>query len=161
MAPLPEGGVENPDSPPPVGGALPMPEGSDPESLPSLVGKAPEASAPPPAHSPYGSNPVGKKSRSLSPLALAAQNLAVEFTVTPVGQAAGCGGAQVMGLNPNGDGFLAVRTGPGTGYRQIDSLFNGQRVGTCARSGNWYGVIYGSPLRKGWVHGNWLGSWAG
>ena len=90
-----------------------------------------------------------------------AQQLAVDFTIIEDDQAAGCSGATVMGLNPNGDGFLAVRTGPGTGYAKIDQLYNGDFVRTCEISGPWYGVYYGSPRRKGWVHGNWLGNWAG
>ena len=90
-----------------------------------------------------------------------AQQLDVEFEIVDDGQAAGCAGAMVTGLNPNGDGFLAVRTGPGTRYAKIDELHNGDRVRTCAQAGDWWGVYYGAPRRKGWVHGNWLGGWAG
>ncbi len=93
--------------------------------------------------------------------AASAQQLDVPFEVLEDGEMAGCGGAQVMGLDPNGDGFLSVRTGPGSDYRKIGELYNGDRVGTCARSGQWYGVVYGNPQRVGWVHGNWLGNFAG
>ncbi|MGR3757269.1 MAG: SH3 domain-containing protein [Tranquillimonas sp.] len=92
---------------------------------------------------------------------LTAQQLDVEFQVLEDSQAAGCSGATVTGLDPNGDGFLAVRTGPGTQYAKIDELHNGDRVRPCARHGNWWGVYYGEPRQKGWVHGNWLGQWAG
>ena len=86
----------------------------------------------------------------------AAQDLDVDFQIIEDAQAAGCLAASVTGLDPNGDGFLAVRTGPGTGYRKIDQLYNGDRVRTCARSGAWFGVYYGTPRRVGWVHGKWL-----
>ena len=96
-----------------------------------------------------------------SGLPLEAQQLDVEFSIIEDDQAAGCAGATVMGLDPNGDGFLSVRTGPGTQFRKIDELYNGTMVRTCAKQGPWWGVYYGEPRRKGWVHGNWLGNWAG
>ncbi|MEM9222714.1 MAG: hypothetical protein AAGB11_09965, partial [Pseudomonadota bacterium] len=73
-----------------------------------------------------------------------AQRLDVPVMLAPTdGQMAGCGGARVRGLNPNGDGFLAVRTGPSTGYRKIAELYNGDWVNTCDSEGAWYGVVYG------------------
>ncbi|KKM25777.1 hypothetical protein LCGC14_1591520 [marine sediment metagenome] len=90
-----------------------------------------------------------------------AQRLDRNFTIVEDARAAGCLGATVRGLNPRGDGFLAVRTGPGTRFRKIDELRNGDTVRPCARHGNWWGVYYGNPRRKGWVHGNWLKDWAG
>jgi uncharacterized protein YgiM (DUF1202 family) len=85
-----------------------------------------------------------------------AQQLDVDFPILEDAQAAGCLSSTVLGLDPNGDGFLAVRTGPGTDYRKIDELYNGDKVRTCAVSGPWVGVYYGKPRRKGWVHGKWL-----
>lgn len=85
-----------------------------------------------------------------------AQELDVPFGIVEDDQAAGCLAAHVAGLDPNGDGFLTVRAGPGTGHRKIDELYSGDRVRTCARSGAWYGVYYGNPRRVGWVHGKWL-----
>lgn len=93
--------------------------------------------------------------------ALAAQQLDVEFDILEDDQAAGCAGSIVSGLDPNGDGFLAVRTGPGSDYRKVDELRNGDLVRTCAQSGKWVGVYYGDPRRVGWVHGNWLIDGAG
>lgn len=90
-----------------------------------------------------------------------AQQLDVDFTVPDDGQAAGCAGSIVSGLDPKGDGFLAVRSGPGSNYRQIDQLRNGDQVRDCARSGPWMGVVYGEPRRKGWAHTNWLVDGAG
>jgi hypothetical protein len=91
----------------------------------------------------------------------AAQTLDVDFTVFEDDQAAGCAGSYVAGLDPNGDGFLAVRSGPGTKHRKIDELHNGDEVRTCAQSGAWVGITYGTPHRKGWVHGKWLVDGAG
>ncbi len=88
--------------------------------------------------------------------AAVAQELDVPFGILEDAQAAGCLAAYVTGLDPNGDGFLAVRTGPGTDYRKVDQLYNGDLVRTCAQSGAWFGVYYGKPRRVGWVHGKWL-----
>jgi len=78
-----------------------------------------------------------------------------------------CHTAYVVGLDPYGDNFLAVRTGPSTRFRQIDSLYNGNRVFVCDYRGRWrlveYGqrcyLDYGRPVgqcRSGWVHGGYL-----
>lgn len=85
-----------------------------------------------------------------------AQQLDMDFFILEDDQAAGCLSAIVTGLDPQGDGFLAVRSGPGTGYRKIDELHNGDLVRPCEAKGPWHGVYYGTPRRKGWVHGNWL-----
>ena len=59
-----------------------------------------------------------------------AQQLDVPFNTycPPNSQAACFGVATVMGLNPNGDGFLAVRTGPGSNYRKIGEVDFGEFV---------------------------------
>ena len=87
-----------------------------------------------------------------------------------------CGGlGEVRGLNPNGDGFLAVRAGPGTKYAVIDRLYNGDQVYFCDAHGKWIGIVYGQPeqdcnvssplprqqpyegpCQSGWAHQNWL-----
>ena len=80
---------------------------------------------------------------------------------------------QVVGLDPNGDGFLSVQSGPGgRPFREIDRLHNGQMVSICTENGRWYGVVYSKgqatdcnvssswPIRQpytgpcdyGWVH---------
>jgi hypothetical protein len=48
----------------------------------------------------------------------------------------------VEGLDPAGDGFLAVRGGPGTQYPQLDRLYNGVEVHICNRRGDWLGIVY-------------------
>lgn len=87
---------------------------------------------------------------------VAAQQLDVDFFILEDDQAAGCLTAYVTGLDPKGDGFLAVRSGPGADYREIDALHNGDMVRPCEVKGAWRGVYYGEPRRKGWVHGKWL-----
>ena len=54
-----------------------------------------------------------------------------------------CGTGRVRGLNPQGDGFLAVRRGPSTDYGQIGSLRNGDFVSICDSKGGWFGIVYG------------------
>lgn len=92
-----------------------------------------------------------------------AQDLDVPVQWIPDGQAAGCAGSVVTGLDPNGDNFLAVRSGPGTNYRKIDELHTGDRVRTCDLQGNWVGVFYGAEgnRKSGWVHRNFLLEQAG
>ncbi|EYD71533.1 hypothetical protein Rumeso_04934 [Rubellimicrobium mesophilum DSM 19309] len=78
------------------------------------------------------------------------------------GQAAVCATSTVSGLDPNGDNFLAVRSGPGTQYPKIDELHAGDVVQTCDGQGNWVGVYYPDLNgRSGWVHGSYLTPLAG
>lgn len=98
----------------------------------------------------------------LAAAAPAAAEVEVDFAATGGdGQAAWCASSVVSGLDPAGDGFLAVRTGPGTAYRMIAKLTNGAVVLTCATAGPWIGVLYGPSRSKGWVHGRWLVPYAG
>lgn len=98
-----------------------------------------------------------------------AQTLDVPFSLPRAdGRDGDCASSTVTGLNPQGDGFLAVRSGPGTNYRMLDKVFNGDVVFTCGRQGAWHGVLYrtrgtgsGPTDRQGWVHGNWLRDLAG
>ena len=89
----------------------------------------------------------------------AAQRLDVPFdTLCPSDSEAACfGAATVMGLDPNGDGFLAVRSGPGSDYARIGEVHDGDRVGTYGRRGAWHAISFGRDDRLGWAHGNWLG----
>ncbi|MGD1886048.1 MAG: SH3 domain-containing protein [Cohaesibacteraceae bacterium] len=68
--------------------------------------------------------------------------------------------SRVSGMSAHGEGFLAVRSGPGTGYRQIGKLFNNDVVKVISHQGVWHGVRlpYGG---YGWVHSNWLRHLAG
>ncbi|GKX33590.1 MAG: hypothetical protein MnENMB40S_12080 [Rhizobiaceae bacterium MnEN-MB40S] len=83
-----------------------------------------------------------------------------------------CALGRVTGLKADGDGFLAVRSGPASGHRKLDELHNGDRVWLFDRQGQWIGIVYGveevscDPIekdrivphagRKGWVHENWV-----
>jgi hypothetical protein len=87
----------------------------------------------------------------------------------------------VSGLKPKGDGFLSVRSGPGTSYRRIDELSEGQEFWLCddgGRNGEWIGIVcqpagqhdvdcgvtylsypksspYPGPCKSGWIHSRW------
>lgn len=83
-----------------------------------------------------------------------------------------CAFGKVTGLKADGDGFLAVRTGPGTEYSKIDELKNDDQVWLYQQKGKWIGIAYATtdapcdpikedrPLevegKKGWVHENWI-----
>ncbi|MEO1397900.1 MAG: SH3 domain-containing protein [Pseudomonadota bacterium] len=90
-----------------------------------------------------------------------AQQLAVPIVKDCVGGQAACyATSQVAGLKATGDGFLAVRTGPGSNYRMIGKLRNGDVVSVIAFRGKWRGV----ELRNGtlgWVYSRWLRDLAG
>ncbi len=78
-----------------------------------------------------------------------------------------CSFGEVANLDPDGDNFLAVRSGPGTNYQMIDKIHSGEHVWIFNHDGNWMGVVYGDknidcspvertreyqgPGKKGWV----------
>ncbi len=81
----------------------------------------------------------------------------------------------VYRLNPNGDNFLAVRSGPGSAHVMIDKLHSNDQVYLCDENGAWIGIVYGgdnsecgvsSPIAQrqpyaggctsGWVHGRYI-----
>ena len=92
-----------------------------------------------------------------------------------------CGGwGRVARLKADGDGFLAVRSGPGSKYGVKDKIHNGQGVIICEQRGKWYSIIYtkkdtdcgvSSPVASrraysgrcwsGWAHKNWIDYLAG
>ena len=54
-----------------------------------------------------------------------------------------CGsGGTVEGLNPRGDGFLAVKAGPGVNFERIDKLYNGMQLYICGEQGDWFAIVY-------------------
>lgn len=85
---------------------------------------------------------------------------------------------EVSGLKPGGDGFLAVRSGPGTKYALTDKLVAGRRFHLCDEKagGEWLGIVYSddddtdcgvsSPIesprdyrgecKSGWVNKRWV-----
>lgn len=61
----------------------------------------------------------------------------------PASTAACPGGGEVVGLDPQGDDVLSVRSGPGGGaYGEVDRIHTGQRVKICDMSGPWFAVLY-------------------
>ena len=86
-----------------------------------------------------------------------------------------CAWAEVRGLDPQGDGFLAVRQGPGVGYEMTDQLYNGDQVFVCDDRGGWFAIVYpgdgpdcgvgtpwpeaafySGPCSYGWVSAKWV-----
>lgn len=97
-----------------------------------------------------------------------------------------CGSwAAVSGLKPDGDGFLAVRGGPGAGHAMRDRLHEGDAFFVCGASadGKWLPIVYphkgqdaaecgvSSPVARetvyrgpcawGWVRSDWVQILAG
>lgn len=56
-----------------------------------------------------------------------------------------CSLGVVTGLDPNGDNFLAVRAGPGTGHRMLDKIDTDDEVWIFDENNGWFGIAYGSP----------------
>ena len=89
----------------------------------------------------------------------------------------------VRGLDPQGDGFLAVRAGPSSDYAMLDKVYNGYLLNICDQSGkggNWLGVVYShetmdcgvgtpwprpaaytGPCNSGWVYRKFVADYAG
>jgi len=92
-----------------------------------------------------------------------------------------CGSQGVVrGLDPTGDGFLAVRGGPSSKYGMLDKIYNGYIVNLCDERGKWLGVVYShesmdcgvgtpwprrqaynGPCRSGWVFRKFVAGYAG
>lgn len=93
-----------------------------------------------------------------------------------------CGSlGQVSGLKADGDGFLAVRSGPGTAYAILDKLGNGREVYMCGGDEQWVAIVYPTaprmrcgvtepiaasrvyqgPCKSGWVRATWIELMAG
>lgn len=89
----------------------------------------------------------------------------------------------VRGLDPKGDGFLAVRAGPSSDYAMLDKVYNGYLLNICDQSGkggSWLGVVYShetmdcgvgtpwpraaaytGPCNSGWVYRKFVADYAG
>ena len=86
----------------------------------------------------------------------------------------------ITGLDPHGDGFLAVKAAPQLQSPRIDKLLNDQQVYICEWRGDWVGIVYpqerkcgvgaegtktthtySGPCSSGWVHKNWIRQTAG
>ncbi|TCP22718.1 SH3 domain-containing protein [Rhodovulum adriaticum] len=86
--------------------------------------------------------------------------------------AADCTG-HVVGVKPithynhaAGNGFLAVRTGPGTNFPQLGELYLGDEFWVVDRQGKWFLVdcmtgrcrdpLWGAANPMGWVYGSYI-----
>lgn len=71
-------------------------------------------------------------------------------------------GCLIKGLNPNGDNFLSIRRGPGTGYEEIARVTNGDALFLDTRKcqGKWClaegGAVSGQNVNiQGWFYTAW------
>jgi len=116
------------------------------------------------------------------PLATSAQQSAVPVIAGQNPEYDACGTVGVVrGLNPQGgDGFLAVRAGPASGYAMLDKVYNGYLLNICDQRGQWLGVVYShetqdcgvgtawpraaaytGPCSSGWVFRKYVTDYAG
>lgn len=63
----------------------------------------------------------------------------------------------VTGLNPRGDNFLSLRTGPSSRYQEIARMGPNTRLTILGRSGAWLNVALASG-RTGWAHSRYIAS---
>ncbi len=64
-------------------------------------------------------------------------------------------GSAVREVWSPGDGFLNLRSGPGTDFHVLRKMFNGERVEILERKGNWVRVRHQSGTR-GWTYEKYL-----
>ncbi len=80
------------------------------------------------------------------------------ISVQPAGTPAPAPSAQqayVTGLDPTGDNFLSLRTGPGTRYREIVRMGMNTPLTILGRNGSWLNVAL-SDGRTGWAYGKYI-----
>jgi len=100
---------------------------------------------------------------------ISALSLATGLLLIPVvsADAGDCTG-WVVGVRPLsqynhnlGNGYLAVRTGPGSNYRQIGEVYLGDEISVWNRRGGWYEIycmsgtcthpLWGACVKRDWV----------
>ena len=68
-----------------------------------------------------------------------------------------CGSwGEIQGISKHGDGFIAIRNGPGSKFKIKDKIYyNSTQVTLCDFHGKWIGIVYGdtdcgtsSPIPK-------------
>jgi hypothetical protein len=67
-----------------------------------------------------------------------AQRPSVPVVIESDDDDAPCAGGVVVDLDPHGDGFLAVKAGPGLNYAHIDKLYNNG----AQERGDWWAIVY-------------------
>lgn len=65
--------------------------------------------------------------------------------------------AYVSGLNPSGDNFLSLRTGPGSRFQEIARLRENTPLTILGRSGSWLNVAL-TDGRSGWAYSKYVAS---
>jgi len=114
---------------------------------------------------------------SMGPVAAQAQQLDVPVMEYASADLDTCSLGKVANLKADGDGFLAVRSGPGSKYTKLDEIYNGKKLWLFDDKGEWLGVVYDAPDlsclpidadrpvpyegKKGWVHKKWVEFLAG
>lgn len=63
---------------------------------------------------------------------------------------------QVYGLNPQGDGFLAVRAKPDASAAEIAELYEGDKVLVLQESNDWVYLKLQNKNIRGWSHKKWI-----
>lgn len=63
---------------------------------------------------------------------------------------------QVNGLNPKGDGFLAVRTQPDSNASELAKLYEGDRFRILQEKNDWVEVELPNKNLRGWSHKKWI-----
>lgn len=62
---------------------------------------------------------------------------------------------EVAGLDPNGDGFLALRSGTAPGSARLLKMTEGTRLRVLGQDGVWFHVVTEAGA-EGWAHSNWI-----
>ena len=86
----------------------------------------------------------------LPPAGVLLAALALWFAALPAAHA-----AEVCGLNPRGDNYLSLRTGPGTQHREMLRLAPGTWLDIEDVSGAWFKVVANGSF-VGWVHSRYV-----
>jgi len=83
--------------------------------------------------------------------------LAITLALTATAQAYSPDVFKVCKLDPNGDNFLALRSGPGSSYQMLEKLGPGTEVMDWERRGKWFRVSVDHVNgREGWVYSAYL-----
>lgn len=69
---------------------------------------------------------------------------------------AGAALAELRMVNSPGDGYLNLRTGPGSDFRILRRMYHGERVDILERKGNWVRVYHHPTGARGWAYAKYL-----
>lgn len=77
------------------------------------------------------------------------------FTPAPVAPVLPGDDYRVRGLNPQGDGFLALRAGPSSAHALLQKMAEGTGLTVLGHDGPWFGVRTAAG-QEGWAHSQWI-----